>query len=365
MTKHAGAPAGPGGPLVQGLLAGVLVLVIGAVAVLLVVSRDGEATVAVGADGAPLPEANRAGPRSIVTGVVMQPQEWLGEPGETRTPSPQKIRGGGRLARAAQRATQREEEEETQAPTTFRVSSFNVLGANHTKPGGRHARFTDGVTRMRWAVQILAGQGVTVAGLQELQAPQYNTLRSVAPVWQVYPGPGTGPGPLANSVVWRSDVWTRVEAYTVPIPYFNGRRVPMPYVKLQHNQTGQQVWFANFHNPADAKGPAQKWRNAAVAIEAQLANRLTADGTPLVMTGDFNDRAEFFCPITRSTSLRAANGGSTGSACAPPARMNVDWILGSPDIAFSQFAALETELVNRTTDHPVIVATASIGGSQE
>ena len=155
-----------------------------------------------------------------------------------------------------------------------------------------------------------------IAGLQELQAPQYNTLRSVAPVWQVFPGPGLGPGPMANSVVWRSDVWTRVEAATVPIPYFGGRRVPMPYVKLQHNQTGQQVWFANFHNPADAHGPAQKWRNAAVAIEAQLANRLTADGTPLVMTGDFNDRAEFFCPITRSSSLRAANGGSTGSACA-------------------------------------------------
>ncbi|ANH36578.1 Endonuclease/Exonuclease/phosphatase family protein [Nocardioides dokdonensis FR1436] len=368
MAKHYGSPTeGPGrGALVQGLLAGVLALVIGAAAVLLVTSQGGResASVALGSDGRPLPPANQAGPRSVVTGVVIQPEGYLGEPGETRTPRPQRVHGGGKLARRV-RAASRDEGESSQGPTTFRVSSFNVLGANHTKAGGRHSRFTDGVTRMRWAIQILANEGVTVAGLQELQAPQYNTLRSSAPVWQVYPGPGLGPGPMANSVIWRSDVWTRVEAATVAIPYFGGRRVPMPYVLLQHNATGQQVWFANFHNPADAHGPAQKWRNAAVGIEAALANRLTATGTPLVMTGDFNDRAEFFCPITRSSSLRAANGGSTGSACAPPARMNVDWILGSPDITFSSFAALETELVNRTTDHPVIVATGTIGGTGE
>lgn len=366
MAKHYGSStAGPGrGALVQGLLAGVLALVIGAAAVLLVTSQGGgeTASVALGADGRALPPANQAGPRSVVTGVVLQPEGYLGEPGQTRAPRPQDIRGGGSLARRVEAAV---EPDPTSATTSFRVSSFNVLGANHTKPGGRHASFTDGVTRMRWAIQILADQDVTVAGLQELQAPQYNTLRAAAPVWEVYPGPGLGPGPMANSLIWRSDVWDRVQTATVAIPYFGGRLVPMPYVLLQHQATGQQVWFANFHNPADAHGPAQKWRNAAVGIEAALVNRLTADGTPLVMTGDFNDRAEFFCPITRSTSLRAANGGSTGSACAPPARMNVDWILGSTDITFSSFAALETELVNRTTDHPVIVATGTIGGSAQ
>ena len=57
------------------------------------------------------------------------------------------------------------------------------------------------------------------------------------------------------------------------------------------------------------------------------------------------------------TFVTVANLGSFHAAAD---RLNV-----SQATVSSRISALETELVNRTTDHPVIVATASIGGSQE
>ena len=104
--------------------------------------------------------------------------------------------------------------------------------------------------------------------------------------------PGRGPqgtgqlGRLAPATSGRF-----VEGHTIPIPYFHGKAKPMPYLLLRHLGTGQQVWFANFHNPADVRGPAGKWRAVAVARETALANPLSASGLPVIFTGDFNAKA--------------------------------------------------------------------------
>lgn len=37
----------------------------------------------------------------------------------------------------------------------------------------------------------------------------------------------------------------------------------MPYVLLPNLATGQHVWVASFQLPADARGPAQRWRDEA------------------------------------------------------------------------------------------------------
>ena len=58
-------------------------------------------------------------------------------------------------------------------PTSFRVSSFNILGYDHTT-GGRGSKkgYADGAQRMKWAVQILKSEDVDVVGLQEFQPQQ-------------------------------------------------------------------------------------------------------------------------------------------------------------------------------------------------
>ncbi len=247
--------------------------------------------------------------------------------------------------------------------TTFNVSSFNVLGASHTVNGARGK--ASGVTRIRWAAGLLRGNGVTVAGLQEFQLPQAAAFRGVAGDYAQFPGAAGGNMGVQNSIVWDTGVWEMLDGGTSPIPYFKGP-VPMPHVLLRHLGTGQRVWFMNYHNPADVRGPAAGKRRTATAMEASLANRLMADGTPVIMTGDFNDREPFFCQVSRAAPLHSSNGGhSSGGACVMPRPADVDWILGSPKVEFSNHVTDRSPLVSRTSDHPMIRASVTIGGAPD
>lgn len=256
------------------------------------------------------------------------------------------------LRRAAERAI---------VPTTFKVSSFNLLGAAHTSAHGNKPRFAAGSTRMAWAMGLIKGADVSVAGVQEFEPPQLAAFNRTSPGWGVFPGLSQGHDALANSVIWRQDTWTMVEGRTILIPYFYGKLRPMPYVKLRNLQTGQEIWFASFHNPASTRGPAEKWRQIALAKEAALSRSLSADGTPVVFTGDMNDKRDFFCPFTARSTMHASNGGSTGAGCQPPASMGIDWILGSPNVTFTDHARVSGGLVARTSDHPFVWAVASVG----
>lgn len=245
-------------------------------------------------------------------------------------------------------------------PTVFRVSTFNVLGAGHTAKGGNKTGYASGATRMGWAVSLLRGASIDVAGFQEFQPPQYAVFRNQMPGWGVYPGASLSRGSMADSIVWDQSQWDLVEARTIDIPYFGGRPVAMPYVLLRNLGSGQKIWFANFHNPADAHGPAQRFRDRALSLEIGLANNLHADGTPVIITGDMNDREEYFCPMTADAPMHAANGGSTGGACAPPSHMDVDWIFGSTDLDFANYTSDDSRLVKRTSDHPFVWAEATL-----
>ena len=121
------------------------------------------------------------------------------------------------------------------------------------------------------------------------------------------------------------------------------------------------MWFFNVHNPADTPnhGNNSRWRGNAVSMEIALANELAADGTPVVFTGDYNDRAEVFCPMTGNTDLEAANGGSGDGGCSPPDHMDVDWIFGS-GMMWSDFVSASQGIVGRVSDHPFVYAESYI-----
>ena len=251
----------------------------------------------------------------------------------------------------------------TDNPTRLRVSSFNLLGYGHTVRGGDHPRFTDGITRMKWAVRIIRSNNLQVIGFQEMQKPQFQRFRELTrSEYGIYPGNKLTTAAMANSIAWRKSEWRLVEAQTVQIPYFHGNLIRMPYVLLENRLTGRQAWFFNSHNPANAHGNAQRWRNQAVAIEMALFNRLQADypTTPVISTGDENDRERYFCPMVEGSQMRASNGGGLlDSTCVTPDQMRVDWVMGSdPLVQFTGHTALHTKLVRKTTDHYVIIADA-------
>jgi endonuclease/exonuclease/phosphatase family metal-dependent hydrolase len=243
---------------------------------------------------------------------------------------------------------------------SFRVASFNVLGSSHTAGTSRRAGFTSGAARMGMAVNYLRARAVDVVGFQEFEDSQYAAFAGMtAGEYAVWPGRALGPRSIRFSIAWRTSTWSLVDASSVAVPYAGGNYIQMPYVRLQHVASGREVYFANFHNPADTPrlGGNARWRGIATGIEIGLVNRLRAEtGLPVVVTGDMNERAAYFCPMTTQTDLAAANGGSTGDACAPPPAMQVDWIFGSPEIVFSNYAADRAAPVPRITDHPVVQA---------
>ena len=244
--------------------------------------------------------------------------------------------------------------------TTFRVGTFNVLGSSHTAKGGNRKGWASGYTRMGWAWSLISQADLSVVGFQELEEIQYNRMRSLSG-WDAYPGATLDRGSIRNSLAWDPDVWTLVEANSIGIPYFGGQIIRRPVVKLENIDSGREVWFFNTHNPASTKGHGNnaRWRAAAIGLEVRLANELSADGTPVVFTGDYNDRAEAFCPIVGGTALEAANGGGYIGGCDTPDRMDVDWIFGS-DVQWSQFVSASQGIVGRVSDHPFVYAEAYV-----
>lgn len=248
----------------------------------------------------------------------------------------------------------------------FDLSSFNVLGSSHSAGGGTKSQMASGVTRIRWAASLLARHGVDVVGFQEFQLDQARAfIRLRGGTYDVYPGASSGGMAAQNSIAWRTDMWERVRAYTVPIHYFNGKTMPMPVVLLRHRATGANAYFTNFHNPASTRlHPNQeRWRRLALLKEVALVNRLRGEtGYPVFLTGDLNEKKEAFCTMTGRTLMVAANGGGNSGACRSPQPINIDWIFGSAGVTFSQYRADRSPLVSRTTDHPMIVSHVRIGG---
>lgn len=250
-------------------------------------------------------------------------------------------------------------------PSRFRSATFNLLGHGHTAPGGDRPNWADGRQRMEWAVKLLDRHGISVAGFQEFQTEQHAKFKSlVGDSWEAYPGDQLTKAAMQNSVVWRTDTWELVEANAIPIVYTYGASIRMPFVLLRHLESKRLVWFANFHNASNPKGAADQQPNRDKARKAQiaLANDLWESGAPLVLTGDMNEREKYFCQMTRRAPMKAANGGSFGSAstCTPPAGMRIDWIFGSSFVEFSGYRVADGKLVNKTSDHPLIYADVAV-----
>jgi endonuclease/exonuclease/phosphatase (EEP) superfamily protein YafD len=102
-------------------------------------------------------------------------------------------------------------------------------------------------------------------------------------------------------------------------------------------------------------------RAEATRRELALVRTLAGTGDPVLLLGDFNERAEAFCMVTGAGDIVAANGGSRGGTCVPPPHAGIDWIFGTSDVTFSDYAREEQPRLRRVTDHPVVIARATIG----
>lgn len=246
----------------------------------------------------------------------------------------------------------------------FTLSSFNVLGASHTTGSGEQPGRASGQVRGVRAAALVRRDGSDVVGFQELQSSQLAALERHTNL-DFYPGFSLRRQDSENSIGWRRDRWVAVERHTVRIPYFDGGARAMPFVRLRSLSTGLEVWFANFHNPADTAQyrHQQRFRSRATDIEIALTNQLvTTTGLPVFVTGDMNERASYFCRFTARTPMVAARGGSNSGRCLAAHPRTIDWIFGSRGVRFTGYYEDRSRLAHATTDHPVVVARVHIGG---
>jgi hypothetical protein len=250
----------------------------------------------------------------------------------------------------------------TPTPATFRISSFNVLGASHTV----HSRKWDtGAVRIVRVNRLLERHHIDVAGFQEMQGSQLTKLKKItAGSWSFYPGLQLSRMDSENSIGWRTAKFDLLQATTLRIPYFNGHPRKMPLVLLREKATGMMLYVTNYHNPAEtAKYHNQgHWRAEATRVEIALQNQLFNRGIPRFVTGDFNVRAPFFCQFAKQAPVIAARPNSyiKNGVCHANKPRAVDWILGARKVTFSGYDEDRSHLVDITTDHPVISSKVTV-----
>lgn len=247
--------------------------------------------------------------------------------------------------------------------TSFMVASFNVLGAQHTSTKhSAHPRWASGSSRMGRAVGMLRDHDISVVGFQEFEVPQYRAFLAITGGgWGVYPGDSLGSQPTDDSIAWDKSDWTLVQAATLNVPYY-GPDIPMPHVLLRNTHTGRLVWFANYHNASNDNGPAQGKRDEAVRREAALVKQLAADGTPVIETGDYNDRQRAACPMMSLGGVHASDGATSSGGCQVPMKPypTVDWVFGTSAVSFSGHIADWSTKSREISDHEMIRTRATI-----
>lgn len=236
----------------------------------------------------------------------------------------------------------------------FTVGTLNVLGSNHTPPGSGWA---PGRTRIGWAADVIRARGIEVIGLQEVQDDQIPVLTSRLGGYSVWPQHALGRSGHRLQVAFRSDLFELAATGSI-VTRFSTQVRPVPYVLLRHLASGLTFHVVTLHNsPRELEAE----RDSATTTEIALFQRLLSTGLPLLVTGDTNEPAEFFCRVGAATGMVAANGGSTSGGCVlPPRPTGLDWVMGGNVSGFSGY--VRTALP-RITDHPIVYTDVALRGT--
>ncbi len=326
---------------------------------------DGPTTAAdlTAAETSPEAPETREVPSPAPTTASGSPSESTVSRARTRTaPKPQRVMQAKEVRRKPPSVLKRERvlaarAEAAALPVTLRIATFNVLGSQHTAPGGERRNFPVASWRTPQAVALIRKHDVDVVGLQELQADQLNGI-TAGTGFAAYPGYAFGEKETDNSIIYDPSRFEFVDGSSFTIT-FMGRPRPQTILKLRERTTGREMYFVNMHVSAGG-GPNARTRAAAHNTAIAIVNDLRATGLPVFLTGDMNDRGAFFCRVLPPTGMVASAGGSTAGGCAPPGRMQVDWVVGSSDVTFADQWVDGTPQARKISDHFFISATATI-----
>lgn len=240
---------------------------------------------------------------------------------------------------------------------TFKIATFNVLASQHTEPGGQRAGWPGAGYRSAETVGFIKRHGVEVAGLQEVKSGQLAAITG-GTGFKAWPGGGDPD----NSVIWDPKKFDLVSTDQFSV-YFMSRNRPQTVVRLRHKESRREFYLINMHPSAGHGGKYASSRNAAFGTLVSYVNNLKSERVPIFVTGDMNDRGNFYCRVIPPTGLVAAQGG--GGTCGSAPRMRpVDWITGYGNVSFTNYVDDFSSESKRVSDHPFVSATATMRGAK-
>lgn len=240
-------------------------------------------------------------------------------------------------------------------PLTLRLMTYNILGSHHTEPGGMHDEMAPAELRSQWGADLVREQQADVVGLQEVRPNQAQAFTRELPGYSMWPVDAIGALGRPNQIIWKSSRFTKVDDGYVEVPSMGVTR-RMPYVLLKDRATARTFWYFNIHN---SPGDRQAERDRDLVLETAKVREMRADGTPVFLAGDFNERERAMCTVLATTDLESSAGGShDGTTCTTPARLRIDWIFGNGQ--FSAYAMMQPPLVRYATDHWIVAATVRL-----
>lgn len=253
-------------------------------------------------------------------------------------------------ARAARIAAR---EEASQEPISIRIGTFNILGSQHTGPGGdKGPGWPGAAARMPGTLERIRAHGVSVFGVQEAQPDQIAALLN-GTGFTAFPGNDTDWLDRVNSIFFDPARYDFVSGQTFEMSNGVGYR-EQPIVRLREKTTGREFYVINAHPPAGGSAALTAKRAASQARLLAVINQLKSDGLPILVTGDMNDREAFAARVV-------GPGGLISARTSGP--IPVDWIVGTPDVSFSDYLRDTTSIARRLSDHFFISATATIGAT--
>ncbi len=278
-------------------------------------------------------------------------------------PKPAKVVGGGRDRAQDQGPDQRRPAPRRRA--RGRAPDDDLPDRDLQRPRqpahGTRAATTRGTRRpraQRPAPSPASGSfGVDILGTQELQPDQLNALQAMTG-YAAYPGYAFGSRETDNSILYDDSRFEFVSGSSFTIHFMHANR-PQTILRLRDKETGREFYVLNMHASAGFGGYAVT-RRAGHYTAAATVNRLKAEGIPIFLTGDMNDRAEFFCRVAPATGMVAAIGGSISGGCHPAGALAVDWVMGWGNVQLQQLHRGPQHHAD-DSDHYFVSATATAG----
>ena len=239
----------------------------------------------------------------------------------------------------------------------FKISTFNILGSQHTAGRGGYG---PGTKRARITARLIKRRDIDVIGLQEVQEDQLRVLRRNLPGYTVWPGRQLGGAGVRLQIVFRKSMFKLVDHGKI-MTRFDRQTRPVPWVLLKSRLTGRKLYAIDIHNsPQGLEGE----RDSATREEIGLIRRLRRHHRPVFVLGDMNEKEEWFCRVVGHTDLHSANGGqATRRSCDPPDRpLRIDWIMGGGrSVHFSGYREFDDARVRQASDHELLRAAVRIG----